>query len=591
MSTPFPGLTVDGPTTKDMDDSIWVEPVDGGLKVTVCVADVADKVLKGSVTDLHALEKTATKYFATGNSPMLPRDLSEDKLSLRPNEFRRVMAVVLTVGSETLEVREMRVARGTLKSRARLIYEDIPTILDDPRHPFHAMLKAASNLSLALLEQRRLDGAMAMYDLNNGWVTTEDGDIRQIKDHRQTIGHILVQELMILANVAVANYAIKHNIPLLFRNHSARMDEETRQGFLELLEEATHHALPDLAELRKTMHHLLDRAVYGNRPEGHFGLNLPAYLHFTSPIRRYADLVCHRQIQAHLAGEPYPYDPVTLKVIAHHINTVAREERDERSQVMKGYAEKKVNAAIESRRLDGLNANDFERATKVQAEKEVPDPAFVEAFVRRVGEDRHPLIALTSVLTRAPKNEPWKPIREAVLAAVVRRPPDAISVLTQGPAVTVGWEPVQINCGQRDKPQKHFYALAVWPRPAGEDETTMAEATASTKKRAEQWAAVRMVARLLDLTPPEMPPETMKEPPKPVASPTGPVEDPVSALMTHSQRSREAAPEYSFTSSGPPHSPVITCQVVYRGITLVESAKSKQEAKKKASATLLAALG
>jgi dsRNA-specific ribonuclease len=163
----------------------------------------------------------------------------------------------------------------------------------------------------------------------------------------------------------------------------------------------------------------------------------------------------------------------------------------------------------------------------------------------------------------------------------------AFTLFAQAPAVTVGWDPVEIHCGPRDK---HYYALAVWPRSAGVDETTMAEATASTKKRAEQWAAVRMVARLLDLTPPEMPPEPAA-PVMSVATPTGTLEDPVSALMTHSQRTREAAPAYTFTSSGPPHSPVITCQVVYRGITLAESAKSKQEAKKKASASMLAALG
>lgn len=211
-------LTIDDRRTKDMDDAVSVVATDTGWIVRVAIADVAKRVPPGSDLDHTARERGATQCFASGNSPMLPRDLSEWRLSLFPNKIRPSLNVEILLDREAA-VMSKSVVLGTVTSKAKLSYTEIPGILAQEDHPFHADIRAAKNLTLGLLSKRRDDGALIFYDLNKGWVTTEDGTVKKMKNREDTIGYIIIQELMILTNVVIAAYLIENDIPVPFRNH------------------------------------------------------------------------------------------------------------------------------------------------------------------------------------------------------------------------------------------------------------------------------------------------------------------------------------------------------------------------------------
>ena len=584
-----PGLTIDGPTTLDIDDAVWVEARQDGWDVTVSIADVAGAVADGTHEDLQARAMVETKYFASGNSPMLPRVLSEDRLSLWPGKTRRVLSLRLALDA-ALDVTSVTWVAGTLCSRAKLTYAAIPGMLADTSNAHWEVLAAAVKLSHALLAKRRAAGALVLYDLNSGWVTTEEGFLRRIEDHRETIGQVIIQELMVLANAAVARWAIENDVPILFRNHTARLAAPDRDELVRQIDEATRLPMTGLDLLRQRTHMLLDRAVYGADVRGHYGLNLPAYTHFTSPIRRYADLVTHRQVRAHLLGKPLPYTRERIAEFAAHIAKVQADERESLSRAMKEKAERKAVYAVESRRLDGLCAKDFERVTKVEARSGAPaSEAFVEAFVRRAADDRLPLLCATVVLTAAPDLPEWVPVKEAVVRALARRPEDAASVLAQVPQVADGWSEPVFRFAEEGPPHSRSFTVGVELK--GGERAYAGVGQSRQKKRAEQWAAVSVLAAVAKVEAPKLQEPQTKSGPAAVAKPVvDPGKDPISSLNEWTQKSGVGAPGYEFEVTGPSHIPVVTCRGKAGGHDVVTQAANKQDAKRLAARELLTLL-
>lgn len=575
------GFTIDDRHTRDIDDAIWVERKDDGWRVTVAIADVAACVEDGHPVDIQARLMVETKYFVSGNSPMLPRDLSEDRLSLWPNQKRDVIAVHITLDNQ-LEQTAIEFEVGKLISKQKFAYTDIPNALTSV-HPCHMALYFAHVLSQSLLKKRRDAGALALYDLNHGWITTEEGFLRQIVDHDAAVGQIIVQEFMILANAAVAKWAIEHDVPILFRNHVARLATPDRSELMQQLDDATRSPIAGLDALRQRTHMLLDRATYGASVRGHYGLNLPAYTHFTSPIRRYADLITHRQIRASLLGEPLPYTRDKIALFGTHITETLDAERVAQSQYMKDNADRRANRAIDSRRLDGLNHKDFERVTKVEArDGGEPSEVFEEAFVRRTNDDKTPLIALTVLFTQAPVTEAWKPLREAAMAALVRRPEDAVSLLAQATQVTDGWPAVKYVSAQIGPSFKPRFEVTATLTHNGI--SVSAVGTSKQKKKADQRAAVALIAAFSQLPAPSF--ENVNEPD--AASVDVVVsKDPISALSEWAQRAGVAAPTFEFESSGPQHASVIVCTARLVSHVARGTANTKQMAKRLASQELL----
>lgn len=230
-------VTIDNQRTRDMDDAIFVHESAEGWTVRVAISDVSQVVTPGSVLDFQARNLGATQYFATGNSPMLPHRLSEDELSLRPFKNRKALVVEILLSPE-LEILSTRITLEKVMSLAKLNYSEIHEIVDNSEHPHSQLIQVALKLSKGLLTKRRAQGALVFYDLNTGWVTTEDGSLKQLKNRLDTVGYILIQELMILTNVAVALYAVEKDIPMLFRNHEAKIAAPSHEVLLQQISDA-----------------------------------------------------------------------------------------------------------------------------------------------------------------------------------------------------------------------------------------------------------------------------------------------------------------------------------------------------------------
>ncbi|MEW6283430.1 MAG: RNB domain-containing ribonuclease, partial [Candidatus Eremiobacterota bacterium] len=257
-------------------------------------------------------------------------------LSLLEGAPRPTLTVRMELDPEG-DVLSVEVHPSRLTSSRRLEYDEADALMRDPASDsLSSMLRAASRLAARLLKRRQQRGALALFDLERGVATSEDGLIRRLEDPYRYHSHLLIQELMILTNQVVAERMARNGVPILFRNHAARAIAPGRDKLVAEL--ANTLASPEtfpLETLEERLQLVLERARYDPRLEGHFALNLPAYAHFTSPIRRYADLVNQRVVTAALAGQPCPYSFDELDELAGQVNEAYARYREHRAMVLK----------------------------------------------------------------------------------------------------------------------------------------------------------------------------------------------------------------------------------------------------------------
>lgn len=324
-----PTVTVDAPWTEDIDDAISVLPAgpDGGVRLLVSIADVAEFVGEGSALDREAAERGTSVYLAGRMIPMLPDELSTGWLSLRPGEDRWCLTAELRLDPEG-RATATDVYESVVRSRARLSYTEVASWLDRQEiapamEPVREMLPwlRAAGARLGVARARRggmrvaSDEVKIVFDPHTGLATG-------IESVRPTSAHTLVERCMVAANEAIAGWLFDRGVPAPFRVHDrpdpqdvAELAEFARNfgfaaGFgreltpLALL--AFEHMIagaPCEPALRSVLRRSLGPARYTVEPGPHFGLASPSYLHFTSPIRRYADLRVHRTIKEYLRGK------------------------------------------------------------------------------------------------------------------------------------------------------------------------------------------------------------------------------------------------------------------------------------------------
>lgn len=578
------GITIDDVTTRDMDDAIWVEIAEnGGWHVVVMITDVAKVISKHSELDRLAMSRIETRYYANGNSPMLPRRLADEKLSLWPEESKYVLAVDIVLGMN-LSILETRLLRTVMISEARLSFSDVPRILSDSEHTQHALIKLASQLANDLLTQRRNLGALAFYDLGRGLVTNEEGSIKQLRRREDTIGYVIIQELMILANMAVAEYAVKNDIPILFRNHTARSVTPERVDLMKLLESVTVIPEVNIAAVRHTTYMMLSRAEYGPVILGHFGLNLGAYTHFTSPIRRYADLVNHQQIRAHIQNEPLPHSKEEILAIASHINLMHLENDKAKSEYMKEKAYRKAESAILENRIDSASDTDFERITKLLIRKEDDCPeAYYDAFRRRLG--KLPIICAELVLLQAPDGKRWTELRRALLEEIATAPHKAVSIFDIAQHI-LDWQMPVYKVGSTIRGNLPVFTAQSTIR-VNNIEYRSAVYEDLTKKGATQRASVDLLATILGLPVPDFKTTIIDLPASSEEVTINTSKDPIFALQEYCQAKKLPLPVYSFKAEGPTCKPIFTCTCTFGSSTSTGQAGKKQRAKRLAAREMI----
>ncbi len=352
----IPLVTIDGADARDFDDAVHAKRTPTGWKLLVCIADVSAYVKPDAPLDEEARERGTSVYFPSRVVPMLPEKLSNGLCSINPDVDRLCMCCELLI-KEDGTVRRTTFYTAVMRSHARLIYDDVAAMLIDGDKALceqHADilpdLKELYALYKVLLAKRQQRGAIDFDTVETRFEFDDQQKVARVVPVVRNEAHRLIEECMLAANVAAANYLLKRKLPVVFRNHEGPKPEklEALRTFLSELgitlgggdkPQASDYAAvleqvkdrPDHDLIQTVLLRSMSQAVYGTQNLGHFGLAFPAYTHFTSPIRRYPDLMVHRGIKHLLNGgdaDDFDYPPGELALIAEHSSATERRADD-----------------------------------------------------------------------------------------------------------------------------------------------------------------------------------------------------------------------------------------------------------------------
>ena len=322
-----PLVTIDGEDARDFDDAVYCERKGNGFRLLVAIADVSHYVQPGNALDLEARNRGTSVYFPDRVIPMLPEILSNGLCSIKPQVDRLCLVCEMQITADG-HISQARFHEGLMRSAARFTYTQVAAVLvdkDERLRREHARLvphlEDLYALYHALAKARAKRGAIDFDSTETRIIFGEDRKVASIKPLVRNDAHRLIEECMIAANVEAAHFLEKHQIPTLYRVHASPdadglKDVRLFLGTLGLSlgggqkPEAMHYeklldkvrTRPDKALIQTVLLRSLSQAVYGPDNIGHFGLALSHYAHFTSPIRRYPDLLVHRAIRHVLRG-------------------------------------------------------------------------------------------------------------------------------------------------------------------------------------------------------------------------------------------------------------------------------------------------
>nr|WP_307057736.1 ribonuclease R [Ancylobacter vacuolatus] len=463
----LPLLTIDPPDAKDHDDAVHatadLDPDnEGGFIVTVAIADVAAYVRPGSGLDREALARGNSVYFPDRVVPMLPERISNDLCSLRPNEDRPALAVRMVIGANGRKKRHA-FHRIMMRSAAKLAYaqaqaaidghtdETTAPLLDDVLRPLWAAYGA--------VKQARDARAPLDLDLPERKILLKpDGTVDRVIVPERLDAHKLIEEFMILANVAAAETLEEKHIPLIYRVHDQPSLEKMSglRDFLQTLDiklpktDAVRPAqFNDIlarvagSELAPLVNQVILRsqaqAEYANENYGHFGLHLRRYAHFTSPIRRYADLIVHRALVRALGlgrdGLPETVTPEQLAEIAARISASERRamaaERETIDRLIAHHMAEQIGATFKARISGVTKAGLFVALNDTGADGFIPAVTLGQDYFR-YDEVRHALIGeRTGEMHRLGDRVEVKLVEAAPVAGALR-----FELLSEGRHVT-----------------------------------------------------------------------------------------------------------------------------------------------------------
>lgn len=345
-------VTIDGENAQDFDDAVSVKKLrDGRYLLGVHIADVSHYVHPGSFLDEDASRRGTSVYFPDRTLPMLPEELSSNICSLRPKEEKRTFSVVLEVDKEGNVLRKT-FSPSLIQTDARLTYGSVYKIFEgdeEERHKFSSLvpdLMLMRELACLLKRKRKKDGSLD-FDLTEPELVYREGSLISVLPFERNEAHQVIEEFMVAANEAVASYLSEKDVPLIFRVHPKPAGND-----LERLREILAYFgiyLPQDKRIKSSdLQQALDQAdgkpwekfinlqvlkslrlaLYTEEKKGHYGLAKKTYTHFTSPIRRYPDLIVHRILKGVLKGE----EPKTSFLSSVALRCSEQERRAEKAE-------------------------------------------------------------------------------------------------------------------------------------------------------------------------------------------------------------------------------------------------------------------
>ena len=373
-------VTIDGADARDFDDAVFCERSEDGWRLLVAIADVANYVSIGSALDKEAIVRGTSVYFADRVVPMLPEVLSNGLCSLNPKVDRLCLVCEMHVSSAG-KVTRSTFFEGVMRSKARLTYSQVSDFLQGESQSsvpkeLQSSVSELHCLYKAFAKARGKRGAIEIDLPQTKFMLNDDGEIDRIEVLPRNDAHRLIEECMIAANVEAAKFLKKHRIPGLYRVHPKpdpdrfndlrlylvslalkvpHPDHVEPRHFTQIVEQVRDR--PDSAAITMAMLRSLTHAEYSPANVGHFGLALESYAHFTSPIRRYPDLLVHRAI-CHIVrgGKPGAYDYSAKEMERLGAITSAHEKRAEvatrdveawlKCQYMEGHLDEEFDGVI-----------------------------------------------------------------------------------------------------------------------------------------------------------------------------------------------------------------------------------------------------
>jgi ribonuclease R len=342
----IPLVTIDGEDARDFDDAVYCEPAQmgkqKGWRLLVAIADVSYYVDTGSAIDTDAYERATSVYFPRRVIPMLPEKLSNGLCSLNPLVDRLCMVCDMLI-DEDGQVFAYQFYQAVMHSHARFTYTDVAAILSNTRGPQAAKHKDRvqdlihlHDVYRSLLKGREKRGAVDFETTETQIICDDSGRIEKIVPRVRTQAHRLIEEAMLAANVCSADFILQAKHPAVFRVHEgptpekretlrtylkamgvpATLSENPSPGQFQAIAQASKDR-PDAQQIHSMLLRSMQQAIYTPLNSGHFGLAYPAYTHFTSPIRRYPDLLVHRVIKSILTGRRYQLPGLPLPGEAH----------------------------------------------------------------------------------------------------------------------------------------------------------------------------------------------------------------------------------------------------------------------------------
>lgn len=367
------GFTIDAEYSRDLDDAIWISTQGEDTTLYVSIADVASVIIPRSDQFEIALERGETAYLRTRNIPMLPRNLAEDSLSLLPQQTRNCLTVEVRFSGG--QISEFDIYEATVCSENKFSYHVADRAIALRDEPFHKEMVALRDLAKFLNTERLRKGAIGAIWLGSDMMTSEDGSFT---DKKFFHSQMIVAEVMILANSLVAQWLTEREIFAIFRNHLPKNDAAARDPLLQAF-----FQIGDIDSIRRQMGCQLTPAEYGVEARGHFALDKEAYCHFTSPIRRCADLIVHQILKKHLRSQPLSYSREELENMSLQL-TQKKLERTQMKIAKKGLYQQQIATSVD---LSAFNTKDFSRVLE-KAAAAGQDLGFEEEIIARTQSNR-----------------------------------------------------------------------------------------------------------------------------------------------------------------------------------------------------------
>lgn len=347
----LPLVTIDGEDARDFDDAVYAEKKPYGWRLLVAIADVSHYVEPGTALDREALNRGTSVYFPQRVIPMLPESLSNGLCSLNPEVNRLCMVCDMAI-TELGDIKRARFFPATMRSHARLTYTEVAKFFAGQGKPSPQIaalskpLKTLHDLYLVMRDARSDRGAIDFESNETRIEFDEQSKIKRMVPVERNDAHMMIEECMIAANISAARFLARHRVPGLYRVHEGPAadklndlrkflqqrglslgggDNPTAMDYAHALNMARDRA--DLSVIQTVLLRSMNQAVYTTKNNGHFGLALEHYAHFTSPIRRYPDLMVHRAIKHVIrtrSKDGFAFDANQVSDIGDHCSTTER---------------------------------------------------------------------------------------------------------------------------------------------------------------------------------------------------------------------------------------------------------------------------